>query len=79
MKLLSINSPYRSTFIYLHPLFQFYSLLTELWPFAEFTEQEAQAKIQNGERPVLGMENSTDPFVQVLKNAIHMSWTHDAR
>jgi len=56
----------------------FYSLLTEKWPFAEFTDEEAQAKIQNGERPVLGMENSTDPFVQVLKNTIHLSWTHDA-
>jgi hypothetical protein len=58
---------------------QFYSLLTELWPFQDITEDQAQDKVIAGERPSIPMENTTEPYAMALIHAIKMCWTHHPR
>jgi hypothetical protein len=50
----------------------FYLLLTETWPFADVTEEEAQQLIMKGRRPHLPeyINNSNNTLVQTLKRAM---------
>jgi hypothetical protein len=58
---------------------QFYSLLTEMWPFHEISEEQSQEKIIAGDRPPIAMKNTTDPYASAIIRAIYMCWTHNAR
>jgi len=54
----------------------FYSLMTELWPFQELTENQAQDKVIAGDRPPIAMENTTDPYAMAMIHVIKMCWMH---
>mmetsp|Transcript_13049 Transcript_13049/g.19873 ORF Transcript_13049/g.19873 Transcript_13049/m.19873 type:complete len:523 (-) Transcript_13049:32-1600(-) len=59
----------------------FYELLMKQWPFENLAEEEAQAKIQRGERGHVSSSivASTDPATQALYEAMLRSWTHLAK
>lgn len=50
----------------------FYMLLTELWPFENIDEKEAQQRVVNGGRPELptDMRNFNDTIIQTLMKAM---------
>ena len=58
----------------------FYSLLTELWPYENLKEDEAQSRILGGERPSLELRenNFTSPTSMILEQAIKMCWRQEA-
>lgn len=58
----------------------FYSLLTELWPYHELSEKEAQDNIRKGKHPDVSMfMNTTNPYEKILVDSILLSWTKDPR
>lgn len=50
----------------------FYMLLTELWPFENVDDKEAQQRVVNGGRPELPKDkwNFNDTIIQTLKEAM---------
>jgi len=59
----------------------FYELLMKQWPFENLAEEEAQAKIQRGERGHVSSSivASTDPATRALYEAMMRSWTQLAK
>jgi len=57
----------------------FYALLTELWPFDELKDKDAQTRIINGERPFIpeSISESNDPNQIALLKAMKMCWSQN--